>query len=166
MTAHLRTYFSHPRSLAVGGVFASIGFLFGNWVTLIPYMKAKFALDDAQLGLLLLSLPFASTLTNPVATLIISRFGMRNATIYGLLTMTLAYALPVNMPYLWLTVLALMLAGAALATTNVAVNTCVHSIEQHEKLSIMSTSHGMFSVGGMFGAAFASTLVGLHTPVL
>ena len=166
MTAHLRAYFSHPRSLAVGGVFASIGFLFGNWVTLIPYIKAKFALDDAQLGLLLLSMPFASTLANPVAALIINRFGMKNATIYGLLTMTLAYALPVNMPHLWLTALALMLAGAALATTNVAVNTCVHSIEQHEKRSIMSTSHGMFSVGGMLGAAFASTLMGLHAPVL
>ncbi|TAH14753.1 MAG: MFS transporter [Runella slithyformis] len=166
MTAHLRTYFSHSRSLALGGVFASMGFLFGNWVTLIPYVKVKFSLDDAQLGVLLLSMPFVSTLMNPFTTLIINRFGMKNATVYGLLAMTLAYALPVNMPYLWLTALTLALVGATLSTTNVAMNTCVNAIEQHERLNIMSTSHGMFSAGGMLGAALASTFIGLKIPAL
>ena len=166
MISHIRTYFTHSRSVAVGGVFVSMGFLFGNWVTLIPHVKAKFNLDDAQLGLLLLSMPFASTLMNPFTTLIINRFGMRKATIYGLLALAVTYALPVNMPYLWLTALSLAAVGMSLATTNVAMNTCVTAIEQHEGLNIMSTSHGMFSAGGMLGAALASTLIGLQVPVL
>ena len=164
MTAHIRTYFAHSRSVAVGGVFASMGFLFGNWVTLIPHVKAKFNLDDAQLGLLLLSMPLTSTLMNPFTTLIINRFGMKKSTVYGLLAMAVAYALPVNMPHLWLTALSLAITGACLATTNVAMNTCVTSIEQREGLNIMSTSHGMFSLGGMLGAALASTLIGLRVP--
>lgn len=161
MTTHLKTYFTHSRSLAIGAIFASVGFLFGNWVTWIPYVKQKFGLDDAQLGLLLLSLPFASILTNPLSTLIINRFGMRATTIWGLCGMALAYALPVNVPYLWMTSAGLGLMGIGIAFTNVAMNTCVTSIERQDGINIISTSHGMFSAGGMLGSALASILMGL-----
>jgi hypothetical protein len=68
MLKHLRTFFTHRQSLAVGMVFISVGFLFGNWATLIPYIKQKFELNDAQLGLLLLSLPLGATCMNPFST--------------------------------------------------------------------------------------------------
>jgi MFS family permease len=163
MFSHLKTYFTHRRSWAVGLVFVSMGFLFGNWVTLIPSVKAKFDLNDAQLGLLLLSMPFGSTFMNPFATLIINRFGMRNTTIWGMAAMAIAYALPVSSPSIWLTSASLVVTGMCLATTNVAMNTCVTAIEKHENRNIMSTSHGMFSIGGMAGAALASFLIGLNT---
>lgn len=164
MTTHLKTYFTHSRSLAMGAIFASVGFLFGNWVTWIPYIKQKFALDDAQLGMLLLSLPLASTLTNPLSTLIINRFGMKSTTIWGLTMMALAYLLPVNVPTLWMTSMALGLIGIGIAFTNVAMNTCVTAIERQDGIFIMSTSHGMFSGGGMLGSALASILMGLKVP--
>lgn len=164
MTTHLKTYFTHSRSLAIGAIFASVGFLFGNWVTWIPYVKQKFGLDDAQLGLLLLSLPLASTLTNPLSTVIINRFGMRATTIWGLVAMALAYSLPVNVPYLWMTSAALGMMGIGIAFTNVAMNTCVTSIERQDGIFIMSTSHGMFSGGGMLGSALASVLMGFKVP--
>ena len=164
MTTHLKTYFTHSRSLAIGAIFASVGFLFGNWVTWIPYVKQKFGLDDAQLGLLLLSLPLASTLTNPLSTVIINRFGMRATTIWGLVAMALAYSLPVNVPYLWMTSAALGMMGIGIAFTNVAMNTCVTSIERQDSIFIMSTSHGMFSGGGMLGSALASVLMGFKVP--
>ncbi len=163
MFSHLKTYFTHPRSWAVGLVFVSMGFLFGNWVTLIPYVKAKFDLNDAELGILLLSMPFGSTVMNPFATLIINRFGMRQTTIWGMAAMAIAYALPVSSPTIWLTSLSLVVTGTCLATTNVAMNTCVTAIEKHENLNIMSTSHGMFSIGGMVGSTLASFLIGLKT---
>ncbi len=164
MTTHLKTYFTHSRSLAIGAIFASVGFLFGNWVTWIPYVKQKFGLDDAQLGLLLLSLPLASTLTNPLSTVVINRFGMRATTIWGLVAMALAYSLPVNVPYLWMTSAALGMMGIGIAFTNVAMNTCVTSIERQDSIFIMSTSHGMFSGGGMLGSALASVLMGFKVP--
>ncbi len=166
MLSHLKAYFTHPRSWAVGLVFVSMGFLFGNWVTLIPYIKAKFDLNDAQLGVLLLSMPFGSTFMNPFATLIINRFGMRHSTIWGMAAMAIAYALPVSSPSIWLTSFSLVVTGMCLATTNVAMNTCVTAIEKHESRNIMSTSHGMFSVGGMVGAALSSFLIGLKTPAI
>ncbi|MEZ4902689.1 MAG: hypothetical protein R2822_13535 [Spirosomataceae bacterium] len=62
--------------------------------------------------------------------------------------------------------LSLGLMGACISITNVGMNTCVTAIEQQENRRIMSTSHGMFSGGGMVGAALASFMMGLKVPIL
>jgi MFS family permease len=160
MFLHLKTYFTHRQSIAVGLVFASMGFLFGNWVTHIPYIKTKFELNDAQLGFLLLSMPFGATFFNPVVTLLLRRFGMLAVTFWGMACMAIAYALPVNMGYLWGASVSLALVGISISTTNIAMNTCVMAIEKHERVAIMSTCHGMFSLGGMLGSFLASFLTG------
>jgi MFS family permease len=160
MFTHLRPYFLSPRSVAIGGVFASMGFLFGNWVTHIPYIKSHFGLNDAQLGVLLLSMPLGSTLFNPVVTVLLRHFGMRSVTVWGMVLMAVMYALPVNMPVLWGVSVALAGVGVSISTTNIAMNTCVMAIEKHERITVMATCHGMFSLGGMLGSFVASFLTG------
>jgi MFS family permease len=161
MLTHLRTFFTHRQSLAVGMIFISVGFLFGNWATLIPYIKQKFELNDAQLGLLLLSLPVGATSMNPFSTYFINRFGMRNTTVVGLILLASTYMIPVSVSYLPLVVLSLISVGMSLSVTNVAMNTCVTSLEHQYKINIMSTCHGMFSAGLMFGSIAASLLQGI-----
>ena len=162
MLTHLRTFFTHRQSLAVGMVFISVGFLFGNWATLIPFIKQKFELNDAQLGLLLLSLPLGATSMNPFSTYFINRFGMRNTTVVGLILLAATYVIPVSISYLPLVVLSLIIVGMCLSVTNVAMNTCVTSLEHQYKINIMSTCHGMFSAGLMFGSIAASILQGMQ----
>jgi len=161
MLTHLRTFFTHRQSLAIGLVFISVGFLFGNWATLIPYIKQKFDLDDAQLGLLLLSMPIGATVMNPFSTYFINRFGMLNTTIFGLILLVVTYILPVSFYYLPLVSAGLVLVGISLSVTNVAMNTCVTSLEHQYGINIMSTCHGMFSAGLMFGSITASILRGM-----
>ncbi|MFN3852505.1 MAG: MFS transporter [Spirosomataceae bacterium] len=161
MTSHLKTYFTHRQSLALGAVFISIGFLFGNWATLIPFVKQKFALDDAELGLLLLCLPFGAGLFNPVSTILINKIGMKNTTIGGILYTSLVYCIPMSASNIALVGLGLFLIGTGIAITNVAMNTCVTALEHQEGISIISTSHGMFSVGLMLGSFIASFMIGL-----
>jgi MFS family permease len=161
MLTHLRTFFTHRQSLAIGMVFISVGFLFGNWATLIPYIKQKFDLDDAQLGLLLLSMPIGATVMNPFSTYFINRFGMLNTTIFGLILLVVTYILPVSFYYLPLVSAGLVLVGISLSVTNVAMNTCVTSLEHQYGINIMSTCHGMFSAGLMFGSITASILRGM-----
>ena len=151
MLTHLRTFFTHRQSLAIGMIFISVGFLFGNWATLIPYIKQKFELNDAQLGLLLLSLPLGAISMNPFSTYFINRFGMRNTSMVGLILLVATYVIPVSISYLPLVVLGLILVGMSLSVTNVAMNTCVTSLEHQYKINIMSTCHGMFSAGLKFG---------------
>lgn len=166
MFAHLRTFFTHRQSLAVSMIFVFMGFLFGNWATLIPFIKQKFDLNDAQLGLLLLSLPLGATAMNPFSTLLINRFGMRNCTIGGMILLASTYIIPVSFDFLPLVVLGLILVGMSLSVTNVAMNTCVTSIEHQDKINIMSTCHGMFSAGLMFGSISASILQGMKVQPL
>ncbi len=163
MLTHLRTFFTHRQSLAIGMVFISVGFLFGNWATLIPYIKQKFDLNDAQLGLLLLSMPIGATVMNPFSTYFINRFGMLHTTIFGLILLATSYIIPVSMALLPLVSGGLVLVGLNLSLTNVAMNTCVTSLERQHGINIMSTCHGMFSVGLMFGSITASVLRGMKT---
>jgi MFS family permease len=162
MFNHLKTYFTHRQSLAVGVVFVAMGFLYGNYATLIPYLKAKFELNDAQLGLLLLSMPFGSTVTNPIATLLIQRLGMQKTTIFAMFFLGISFMVPFYLDNIYLVAIALVLVGSSEAITNIAMNTCVTAIEIHEKINIMSTSHGMFSAGLMVGSLVASLMVGLQ----
>lgn len=167
MLTHLRTFFTHRQSLAIGMVFISVGFLFGNWATLIPYIKQKFDLNDAQLGLLLLSFPIGATVMNPFSTFFINRFGMLNTTVIGLILLTTTFVCPVGASWLVLTSVSLIIVGMCLSVTNVAMNTCVTSLEHQYSINIMSTCHGMFSAGLMFGSIAASILRGMKIePVL
>lgn len=167
MFTHLRTFFTHRQGLAIGMVFISVGFLFGNWATLIPYIKQKFDLNDAQLGLLLLSFPIGATAMNPFSTFFINRFGMLNTTIIGLILLATTFVCPVGASWLPLTSFSLIIVGMCLSVTNVAMNTCVTSLEHQYGINIMSTCHGMFSAGLMFGSIAASILRGMKVePVL
>lgn len=161
MVSHLRTYFTHKQSIAVGMVFISMGFLFGNWATLIPFIKQKYDLNDAELGLLLLSMPFGATAMNPLTTLIINKFGMRSTTFWGLLMLLSAYVIPTQVNHILLVSAGLVLVGFGIAITNVAMNTCATALEHQYKINIMSTCHGMFSAGLMFGSIIASILIGM-----
>ena len=167
MLTHLRTFFTHRQGLAIGMVFISVGFLFGNWATLIPYIKQKFDLNDAQLGLLLLSFPIGATVMNPFSTFFINRFGMLNTTIIGLILVATTFVFPIGASWLPLTSVSLIIVGMCLSVTNVAMNTCVTSLEHQYGINIMSTCHGMFSAGLMFGSIAASILRGMKVePVL
>jgi MFS family permease len=158
---HLITYFTHKQSIAVGSAFTLLGFMFGTWATFIPFVKAKFQLDDAKLGLLLLCFPVGAAIFNPFSAWVIRRLGMRTATITGMIIVSLMYVLPVNMPSVFLTGLALCFTGMSIAQLNVAMNNCTAVIEQNDNINIMSTSHGMFSVGLMLGSLVASFSYGI-----
>ncbi|RYU95327.1 MFS transporter [Emticicia agri] len=164
MFKHLSTFFFHRQSLAVAMVFTAMGILFGSWATLIPFVKQKYALDDAQLGLLLLCMPLGAAGMNPFTTVLINRFGMRNMTLAGLVFMSVIYAMPVSMDYLPLVAISLFLVGISISTTNVSMNTCVTSLEHQYSINIMSTCHGMFSAGLMFGSILASFTQGMKIP--
>ncbi len=140
----------------MGVAFFSVGFLFGTWATFIPFVKEKFGLNDADLGLMLLSMPVGSLTANMLGAWLVSRLGMKTTTILGMAGMALAFLIPINAPHVYLLPPGLYLCGAGISVTNIAMNMGVTSIESHQKISIMSTSHGMFSVGLMVGSLLAS----------
>lgn len=152
---------------SIGLVFASVGLIYGTWSALIPFVKEKFGLDEAQLGLLLLSLPAGVTIMNPFAVPILHRFGASKTTLVSLALAALLFITPLLATSVWMLALSLFVAGAAFSTANVAMNTCSTMLEGQQQIRIMSTCHGLWSAGAMSGSALASIVTGLGVwPVL
>lgn len=161
MLSHLLPFFQHRTARSIGLVFAAQGLLFGTWAALIPFVKHKFGLDEAELGILLLSLQGGVLVMNPFSVPILHRLGAPGAALGSLAAAAVFFSLPMLAPTVWLLAAALFAAGAAFASVNVAVNTCASLLEERERLRIMSTCHGLWSAGAMAGSALAGTATGL-----
>ncbi len=161
MFSHLSTFFKHRTARSIGLVFAAQGFLFGTWAALIPFVKHKFNLDEAQLGLLLLSLQGGVLIMNPFSVPILHRFGAPAAALGSLAAAAAFFSLPMLAPSLWLLAAALFAAGAGFASVNVAVNTCASMLETRDQIRIMATCHALWSAGAMTGSALAGTGTGM-----
>ena len=94
MPNHLKIFFSKSDYLATAAGFFLLGFLFGNWASLIPYIKATFSLNDASLGLLLLCLPLGAMSFNPIAARLIQLFGQKRVTIFAIFFISFVYLMP------------------------------------------------------------------------
>ncbi len=155
MLSHLTSFRRHPASFATGLLFSGFGLLFGTWAAFIPFIKEKFGLDEAQLGLLLLCLPAGNVLMNPLSVPILHRFGAVWSSKLFLPLSAALFMLPFSMPSVWLTGAALFASGMAFSMVNMALNTCASQIEQQAGLRIMATCHGLWSTGAMLGSAVA-----------
>lgn len=157
------TFYRNAAARATGSVFVLMGFVFGTWAAAIPYVKQKFGLDEAGLGLLLLCFPIGVTLMNPFAVMILNRFGPVRATLGSLASGALVFMLPIAMPNVWLTGAALIVAGFGLSSTNITMNTCASLLEQ-AGVRLFSTCHGLWSTGAMAGSAIATVVASAGLP--
>ncbi|MCB0655316.1 MAG: MFS transporter [Saprospiraceae bacterium] len=152
----------HQLALNTGILFAVDSILFGSWVAHIPWLKERFSLDEAALGVLLFGLPAGLLSMNPFSGRIIGKIGIRNACLTGGIGVSLSLAAVVSMPNPYLVFIALYLAGACNALLNVAMNTSASEIERQDQIKIMSICHGMWSLGGMIGAGTTAITLWLH----
>ncbi len=149
---------------STGLAFAGSGMVFGTWAALIPYVKLKFGLDEAQLGLLLLCLPAGIVAANPLSVPVLSRYGAVRTTPAILALGALVLILPVSLGSIRYVAVTLLVLGACMAVLNVAMNTCASLLEQYRGLRIISTCHGLWSAGAMAGSALAGSATGLGLP--
>lgn len=159
---HLHAFIRHKLALHTGFLFAVDSILFGSWVAHIPWLKERFGLDEAGLGIVLFGLPAGLLTMNPISGKIIASIGLRNACLIGGTGVSLGLGSVVSMPSPYFVFGALYFAGAFNALLNVAMNTSAAEIERQENIKIMSVCHGMWSFGGMVGAGVTAVLIGLH----
>ncbi|SDQ41500.1 Predicted arabinose efflux permease, MFS family [Pseudoxanthomonas sp. CF385] len=128
------------------------GFAISAWAPLIPFAKRKLALDDGQLGLMLLCLGVGSVLMMPLAGGLAARFGCRRMILVA--GATICLCMPALMLAPSIPVLALVLAvfGASMGVLDVVMNVQAVIVERDSGRAMMSGFHGMYSVGGIAGA--------------
>ena len=154
-----RQFFAFAPARSVGLIFFSDSILFGTWVAHIPSVKAQFGLSDAKLGLLLFAMPIGCFVMNPLTSRIIGRFGAAQTCFGAALSLSAAMLVPLNAPQVWMVAVGLLWVGLSAALLNVAMNTCATVVEHQSSTQIMAACHGMWSLGGMIGAALASVII-------
>ncbi len=160
----LSVFFTNPLARAVGLVFAADSFLFGSWVARIPYVKYNLSINDAELGLALFLLPIGSIVMNPFTGKIIQRIGSARGCLIGGLGFFASVMFPILASNLLMLSFGLFVMGFFTALLNVSMNTCAANLEKEQNLTIMSTCHGMWSLGGMAGSTLAGVLIFADVP--
>lgn len=131
------------------------------WAPLVPYAKARAGLNEGTLGLLLLSLGVGSILAMPIAGMLATRFGCRRVVSGGTLMICVALPLLATVSSIPVLIATLFLFGAGLGTVDSTVNLQAVIVERASGKNMMSGFHGLFSLGGIVGAAGVSALLGL-----
>lgn len=136
--------------------FFSSGFIFATWGVHVPTVKAHYGIDEAQLGLAMLAAGAGAMFGLTSAGRWIGRHGPRRmAALCGCIYALLLAGLIAVPGYLALLVL-LAAFGLVTSVFDVAINTEAAELELRGGRPLMSGMHGMFSLGGMAGAASGS----------
>jgi len=152
--------------IAVSTLFFCAGFCFASWASRIPDIQQKLNLNEAGLGMVLLSLPVGLMVSLPVSGFVVARYGSR----YTAIIAALLYA--ILLPFLGMVVLAwqlvtvLFLFGFAGNLLNISMNTQGVSVEALYGRSIMASFHGVWSVAGFSGAAVGAFMLSLSVSPL
>jgi MFS family permease len=147
--------------LAVTTIFFVNGALTGNFVARIPAIKEALGLSPGELGAALLGLPVGLVVAVPFAGWLVSRFGSRPVTTFAGAFVCAALLLPALAPVAPLLFSALALLGAGLGALDVAMNVGGAAVEAAYRRPIMSSLHGLYSVGGLVGSAFGALMASL-----
>lgn len=145
-------------------VFFVTGMLYASWGVHVPTVRDKFTLSPGALSIALLAVALGSIIAMVLNGSWIARVGARRACLAGGIGMTICGALILLAPFYWLLLIVLGLFGFSMATLDVAMNAEASDVEQALSRPIMSSLHGMFSVGGMAGAAAGGALIAHGMP--
>ena len=139
--------------------FLVAGFGIACWAPLVPFAKQRLAVDDAVLGLLLLSLGVGSVVAMLATGILSARHGSRPIIVAGGIGLAVILPLLVVAGTPLTLALALLAFGAALGSIDVAMNIHAVEVERAAKQPLMSGFHALFSIGGFAGAAVMTALL-------
>lgn len=137
---------------SIGILFFLCGLNFATWATRIPDFKYLLHLTDAELGTVLMGLPFGSLVSLPLAGWLISKFNSRIICIVAVLLYILIIPIISYSVNSYMLFICLFFFGMAGDILNIAMNTQVVALEAKMNKIIMSSFHAIFSIGLMIGA--------------
>ncbi len=139
--------------------FFSLGFATAAWAPLIPFAQQRLNLNHADFGLLLLCMGIGSMIAMPATGALVKRWGCRP--LIALALMLLMVLLPSLT--MWSSIVtmavALFIFGSAAGCLGVAINLQAVVVEKHSLRALMSSFHGMCSLGGLTGAMLVTALL-------
>ncbi len=151
MFKQLKAYVSTPLYLALGSCFLILSILFALWITRIPEIKEYLHLSEGDLGTALFFTPLGALISMLLSTKIISKLGEGRSSVIALMFYSLAMCLPFLAHSFSLLCGTLFITGLTMGWVDISINAVANTIEKQQKVKIMNTSHGFWSLGGIVG---------------
>jgi fucose permease len=153
-----------PGRQSIAALFFVNGTLFATWAARIPGVKETLGLSEAHLGLVLLALGMGTVLALPGTSWLIARHGSGRVAFVSALACCVALPLAGRAPSFGVLAAALGLFGATMGCMDVSMNAQAALVEREAGRSLMSSFHGLWSLGALSGAALASAVADTHPP--
>lgn len=138
---------------AISLVFFCNGAGFASWVSRIPAVRESLALSEGELGTALLAMAAGALLSFPLAGRAIGQFGARQVTWAAAALFFVMLPQPMWVGLFASLLIVLFVLGAGNGAMDVAMNAVAVEVEAAFGKPIMSSLHGLWSVGGLAGAA-------------
>jgi fucose permease len=140
-------------------IFLVCGLAISSWAPMVPFVKDKLRINDASLGLLLLFLGAGAIITMPLTGWLIHKTGTR--IVITVSAIVIAVSFPI---VLWLNnwfeiAGMLFIFGSGVGSIDIAMNTHGVQVQNMADKPIMSSLHGLFSVGGLCGPIVVGVLI-------
>jgi MFS family permease len=138
--------------VATAALFFANGCGLGSWLPHIPDVKIWHMLSDGVLGLALLAIAAGAVASLPIAGALTACYGSRPTARAAALLFCTVLPLPLLAPDFALLLAAFVLLGIGIGALDVSMNAHAVLVEERYGRPIMSSFHGLFSLGGAWSA--------------
>lgn len=148
----------------MGFLFSVSSLVFGIWVASIPGIKTRMNFTDGSLGLSLLLSPLGALTGVMISTKFFSRIPVGKWMVTGYSLLALIMIFQINAVNRWMLWICLYIFGLLGFLNGVSANSTVSMLEKKYDRKIMSTCHGLYSIGGGISAGIAFACFSFDVP--
>ncbi len=142
-------------------VFFICGLGLSSWAPMVPFVKQNLNIDETELGFLLLMLGLGALIMMPLSGFLMKKFGSRKVIAVGCTIVACFLPVLLLVPSFGAMLIVLLLFGSGIGMVDVAMNAHGIQVQNIYGKPIMSSLHGLFSVGGILGALGIGFLIKL-----
>ncbi len=140
-------------------IFFICGLGISSWAPMVPFAKERLGLNDANLGWLLLLIGAGAIIMMPVAGILVHKRGSRVVILGAALLMSVLLPMLIIMPTVIGLAMSLFFFGVSVGAIDVAMNIQAVQVQNLKGSAIMSSLHGLYSVGGLAGSIGLGLLI-------
>ena len=153
------------KRVAVAAYYFVPGVVFASWASRIPDVKHLLHLSNGQLGSVLFAIPIGQLLMMTFSGILVSKFGSKKMLVvsevfYALALLSIGFSHTV-----FHLILSLVAFGMMANLMNIATNTQACFLEKMYGRNIMSSFHGLWSLGGFAGGIVGSVFASTSLPI-
>jgi predicted MFS family arabinose efflux permease len=151
--------FTSRRYFAAAQLFLCLSLMFGTWVIYIPTITDKLEITKGELGFALLFSAIGALLSLPFGKMLVSKLGEGRLALIATILNALAMTGNFLAGSLLMLSISLFFVGFCGGFLQIGINSVVSSIEKDDDVSIMSSCHGFFSLGGILASGLGTMIM-------